>query len=104
MAGAGGEGRDRAVLKQAIRVMGSSVPGDSTATGSVTITAGSNTESGTIKILTRGSSQSLEQITTSTGATQAVYSNGVANDSSQIATKPKDCLHPPASGPTGLFA
>ncbi len=83
--------------------MGSSVPGDSTATGSVTITAGSNTESGTIKILTRGSSQSLEQITTSSGTTQAVYSNGVANDSNHIATKTKYSLELAASSQSALF-
>ncbi len=90
-------------LKQAVTVMGGSVPGDSTATGTVTITAGSDTEVGTIKILTRGSSQTLEQITTASGTTQTVYSNAVANDSNHIATKTKYSLELAASSQSALF-
>ncbi|PYU46190.1 MAG: hypothetical protein DMG54_04045 [Acidobacteria bacterium] len=92
-----------AVLKQTVTAMGSSVPGDSTATGTVTITAGSDTEVGTIKILTRGSRQTLEQIATASGTTQAVYSNGVANDSNHTATKTNYSLELAASSQGALF-
>jgi hypothetical protein len=92
-----------AVLNKAVTVMGGSVLQDSTAIGTVTVTAGSDTESGTIKILTRGSTQTLEQITTSSGTTQAIYSNGLANDSNHIATKTKYSLELAASSQSALF-
>src|SRR6266403_1462703 len=92
-----------AVLNQAVTAMGGSVPGDSSATGTVTITAGSDTQAGTIKILTRGSSQTLEQITTSSGSAQVVYSNGFANDSNHIATKAKYSLELATSSQSALF-
>jgi hypothetical protein len=67
-----------AALQQAITAMGSSVPSDSTATGTITTTAGSLTESGTVVVLTRGTDQTSEQIHTPHGAT-AVYSQGRAS-------------------------
>ncbi len=83
--------------------MGGSVPADSSATGTVTITAGSDTEAGNIKIQTRGSSQTLEQINTASGTAQAVYSNGLANDSNHVATKTKYSLELAASSQGALF-
>jgi len=67
-----------AILGQAVRAMGSSAPSDSTATGTITRVAGSLTENGTITILTRGTSQTAEQISVPSGQTAVIYSNGQA--------------------------
>ena len=67
-----------ALLQGSIAAMGRSVPSDSTATGSVTVTAGSLTENGSFTVLTRGTNQTSEQIQTAHGFT-LVYSNGGAN-------------------------
>ncbi len=67
-----------AVLQQSVIAMGTTVPSDSTANGTVTTVAGSLTESGTITILTRGTDQTFEQIQTPHGSTE-VYSQGQAS-------------------------
>jgi outer membrane lipoprotein-sorting protein len=67
-----------AALQQAVTAMGGSAPGDSTASGTITTTAGSLTENGTIVVLTRRSDQTSEQIVTSDGGT-VVYSQGSAS-------------------------
>jgi len=54
--------------------MGGSVPSDSTANGTVTTSAGSQTETGSVIILTRGTDQTSEQIKTPHGS-RVVYSN-----------------------------
>ncbi|SRR6266403_781741 len=51
-----------ALLQSSVRAMGGSVPSDSVATGSVVVVAGSLTTSGTVRILTRGTDQTLEQL------------------------------------------
>ena len=68
------------VLTQAIAAMGGSVPSDSTATGTVTLVAGSTTETGTARILTRGSNQTLEEISTSQQTRELVHSRGMASE------------------------
>jgi len=68
------------VLTQSIAAMGGSVPTDSVATGTVTLVAGSLTETGTIGILTRGVDQSSEQIQTPSVTHKIIYSRGQAND------------------------
>lgn len=68
------------IIQQSISAMGQGVPSDSTATGTVTLTAGSLVDSGTITILTRGTSQTSEQMQTQSGGYQAInYSNGQAS-------------------------
>ena len=67
-----------AVLQQAIVAMGSTPPSDSTAAGTVSTVSGSQIEQGTIRILTRGTDQTLEQIQTPHGAT-TVYSRDEAS-------------------------
>jgi hypothetical protein len=67
------------VLQHAFAAMGATVPSDSVATGNITLVAGSKTESGTIRILTRGLEQSAEQIQTPDGSRSVVYSQGQAN-------------------------
>lgn len=68
------------VLQQAIAAMGSTVPTDSVAIGAVTIVAGTETDQGTIRILTRGTNETLEQIATSQPERAQVFSQGQASE------------------------
>ncbi|HYY73085.1 MAG TPA: hypothetical protein VE778_05780 [Candidatus Bathyarchaeia archaeon] len=77
-----------AVLQASVRAMGGSIPSDSTATGTVTLTAGTSTQSGNISILTRGTEQTSEQIQTSQVSTTTVYSNLQANAINDSASTP----------------
>lgn len=67
-----------AALQQAIAAMGGTAPTDSVAKGSITLTAGPRTESGTFALLTRGFQQSSEQIAATFTNQTIVYSNGLA--------------------------
>jgi hypothetical protein len=58
--------------------MGGVVPADTVATGSITIVAGSKTDSGTIRILTRSVDQSAERILTPDTDRTLIYSRGSA--------------------------
>ena len=66
-----------AVVQQALNAL-ESPPTDCTASGTVSLVAGSLSESATVRILTRGSGQSLESIHTPTYQSQIVYSGGMA--------------------------
>jgi hypothetical protein len=68
-----------ALLQSSLRAMGGSVPSDSVANGTVVIVAGSLTTSGTIRILTRGTDQTSEQLSLPQSAETTVYSRGAAN-------------------------
>src|SRR5215472_8562827 len=69
-----------AAVTQSISVMGRVPPADSAATGTVTITAGSLTETGTVRILTRGADQTSEEIQTSQPLRKVIYSHGMASE------------------------
>jgi hypothetical protein len=69
-----------ALLQQSVAAMASTAPADSSATGSVTIIEGSTTQSGTIQILTLGTSQTAETLTLPSGQRAVVYSNGDAKE------------------------
>jgi hypothetical protein len=70
-----------ALMQGALKALGGSVPADSVATGTVSIVAGTKTDSGTIRILTRGTDQTSEQIQLEDGTVDAVvYSKGQANE------------------------
>jgi hypothetical protein len=68
------------ILQQAVVAMASSAPADSSAMGTVTIVEGSSTETGSIKILTLGPSQTSETITLSGEQRVVVYANGDAKE------------------------
>ena len=70
--------RALALLQSSIRTMGGTVPSDSVATGKVTIVAGSQTSTGTIRILTRGTNQTSEQILLPESSATVTYSDGLA--------------------------
>jgi hypothetical protein len=63
-------------LRSAWVAMGGLVPNDSTAQGTISITAGTRTESGTYTLLTRGTTQSSEQIAATYTNQTLIYSNG----------------------------
>jgi hypothetical protein len=67
------------LLQASVRAMGGSVPSDSVATGSVVVVAGSLTSSGTVRILTRGTDQSLEQLSLPQSTVATIYSRGAAD-------------------------
>ncbi len=73
------------LLQGSVRAMGESVPTDSVATGNVTIVAGSRTSTGTIRILTRGTDQTSEQITVPQSNYTLTYSRGVAEETNNSA-------------------
>jgi len=52
-----------ALLQQSLAAVGGTVPSDSQATGSVVLEAGGRIDEGTIRVVTRGLDQSLEEIT-----------------------------------------
>jgi hypothetical protein len=69
-----------AVLQRAVTAMGGLVPSDSVATGNVVLVEGSKTEQGTIRILTRGTDQSAEQIQTPDSQRAVIYSQNWAKE------------------------
>jgi len=75
-----------ALLQGSVRAMGGTVPTDSVVTGNVTIVAGSQTSTGTIRILTRGTNQSSEQITLPQSTYSVTYSGGLADETINSAT------------------
>jgi hypothetical protein len=66
------------LLEKSYQVMGGPPPSDTVATGSVTVVAGTDTETGTAKILTKNSNESLEEISLSKGINRTIYSHGAA--------------------------
>jgi hypothetical protein len=68
-----------AIFQQALTVLGSPLPADSTATGSIAIGNGTQSTQGTIRILTKGNSESLVQIATPSATNSVIFSNGLAN-------------------------
>ena len=75
------------ILQRSVVAMGGVVPSDSVATGNIQIVAGSKTENGRIRILTRGVDQAAEQIQTSEGSRVLVYSRGSAAEIEGTSTK-----------------
>jgi hypothetical protein len=65
-----------AALQQAVAAMGGNVPADSVATGTVTLVAGSETDQGGIRLLTRGTSQTSVQVQTPLNSWGVTYSQG----------------------------
>jgi hypothetical protein len=91
-----------AVLQQSIVAMGSQVPSDSVATGSIVTLAGPTTEHGTILVQTRGLDQTAEQVTTPTRNIRLVYSRGVAAEF-QGSTRRKLSLERAVTAQSSIF-
>jgi hypothetical protein len=75
-------------LRQALSAMGGALPADTTAIGTVTIVEGSLTETGHIRILTRGLDQSVEDIEIQNDRRMVVYSRGSAGETRGTTAKP----------------
>src|SRR5437879_5170766 len=65
-----------AILQRALAAMGRPAPTDSVATGTAVLVAGSTTETGTIRILTRRLDQSAEYFQTPAESRVVIYSRG----------------------------
>ena len=65
-------------LQKSAQVMGGSPPIDTVATGIVTVVAGTETQNGTAKILTKGSAETLEEVSLPSGVSRTIYSHGAA--------------------------
>src|SRR6266481_1211427 len=76
-----------ALLQGSLKTMGGAVPADSAATGSITIVAGSQTSTGTVRILSRGTDQSSEQITLPQSTNTLTYSRGLASETLDATAK-----------------
>lgn len=68
-----------AVLQTSLSAMGGTVPSDAVATGVVVTVAGSETETGTIRVATRQLDQSREDIRTPTRIRSVIFSKGLAS-------------------------
>jgi hypothetical protein len=67
------------ILQNSVTTMASAIPSDSVASGSIQIVAGSLTTQGTIRVSTKGSAESLVQVTTPQATNTVIFSNGQAN-------------------------
>lgn len=74
------------LLQASLTNMAVSAPSDSLATGTIEIVAGSQTSNGTIRILTKGTSESYVQLTTPSNVDSIIYSNNQANEVSEGVT------------------
>ncbi|MCI0718344.1 MAG: outer membrane lipoprotein-sorting protein [Acidobacteria bacterium] len=90
------------LVVQALAAMGGTVPADSVATGRIELVAGSTTESGRIRILTRGMDQTAEQIQTSEASRRIVFSRRLAIEEEGI-TKRAYSLELAASSQSPTF-
>jgi hypothetical protein len=73
-------------LQKSVAAMAATPPADSSATGSVTIVAGSETTQGTIKILTRGTAETSVQVQSASESWSVIFSSGEANKVEASAT------------------
>src|SRR5947209_7664783 len=76
------------ILQQALAAMGRTAPTDSVATGTAVLVAGSTTETGTIRILTRRLDQSAEYFQTPAESRVVIYSRGHADEREGTSVKP----------------
>jgi len=81
------------LVQKTVLAMGGVAPGDSTATGTITLVAGSENDSGTVTVLTRGVAQTAEELQMSEEGYRAViYSAGSASlvkDSTNTPLRPE---------------
>ncbi len=90
------------ILQQATKKMANSLPSDCSATGTITIVAGSETDNGTIQLVTRGTDQTSEAVQTASLMRRAVYSGGRAQFTEGSATHILP-MEPAASSQSLLF-
>ncbi len=69
-----------ALLQESYKAMGGSVPSDSIATGNLEVVAGTEDSKGTVRILTKGTGESLSQSTMPDSVRTTIYAFGQANE------------------------
>jgi hypothetical protein len=77
-----------ALLQASAASLAKTPPSDSVATGTVTLVAGSTTEEGTLRALTKGTAQTVIQVQTSSSNWSVVYSNLFASPGDGTTAKP----------------
>jgi hypothetical protein len=75
------------LLEAAVQALGGSAPSDSVALGNVTLVEGALTSSGTIRILTRGATQTSVQVQANSKTWSIVYSDGHAGRTDERSSK-----------------
>lgn len=97
----------QAAIAQSVSAMGGSAPADSTASGTVQITAGSTSTSATFQVKTRGLLQTRETIQAVNGTQDRVYSSGdgstVANSAVTAVSLEQACAYQTGLFPLPLF-
>ena len=83
--------------------MGGVLPADSSVSGVVTINAGAEIQEGTITIFTRGSSQTMEQLTGVADAKTVIFSNGLAAETDSLGEKKMYSLELASSTQSAVF-
>lgn len=68
------------ILAQSVSAMGATTPLDSMATGSIAVVSGSLTQSGTIRVLTKGTAETSVQMTMPDETRTIIFANGQADD------------------------
>jgi hypothetical protein len=76
------------IVNKAISALAQTLPSDTSATGAVTIVAGSKTEQGTIKVLTRSFDQTSEEVDTPDGTQIVIFSQVLASKSDGTTVQP----------------
>lgn len=74
-------------LDKTIQSLGGRPPGDAVLVGSVTITAGSTKEDGTVRIVTKGATHSAEIFDTPTTSQHIVFANGFGAETKKTVLK-----------------
>jgi outer membrane lipoprotein-sorting protein len=69
------------ILQQSVNTMAAAIPSDSVASGNIQIQAGGAQSTGTLSILTKGTAESLWQLTLPNSAKTIIFSNGQASES-----------------------
>lgn len=90
-------------ISSALSAMGTEIPIDSSASGSVVVVEGGATKSGTIEILTKGQTDSLEQLTLGNTTSKSLYTSNSVNDSAHASAHLPYPLELAATAQSALF-
>jgi outer membrane lipoprotein-sorting protein len=75
------------ILQQSVSTMAATMPSDSVASGNIQIQAGGASSTGSVRILTKGTAESLWQLTLPNSSKTIIFSNGQASASDGSTTQ-----------------
>lgn len=75
------------ILQQSVSTMATTMPSDSVASGNIQIQAGGAQSTGSVRILTKGTAESLWQLTLPNNSKTIIFSNGQASESDGSTTQ-----------------